>query len=401
MAGDAEDAAPWLDEETVPTLVEGSGGLRPFMAGILVHWLVLRDVPFAKAYAVAREVERRLEGRTRASTREISDAVHGLLGWGRAPSGHPVPSPADIMITGTGDGLPFSKGILSQSLLATAMDPAAAFSVAREIEHELMESAVREMGRRDLRALACRVLRRRTDAETAERYLLWRRYQEPERPVILLLGGTSGVGKTSLALEVARRLGIGRVLSTDSIRQMMRILLSQELVPAIYGSSYDAYKLLPREDGRPPSVIDGFRAQAAAVSVGIRASLDRTVEESSNLAVDGVSIAPGSIDVEAYADRAHVIFLIIAALDENALRNRFVARASGQKRRLPHRYLENLEGILEIQRYLLALAKRHGVPVVDNLSFDASVRLIIGHVMDALRRSEASDASHAGPPRER
>ena len=30
-----------------------------------------------------------------------------------------------------------------------------------------------------------------------------------EKPVIILLGGTTGAGKTSLALEVARRLGIG------------------------------------------------------------------------------------------------------------------------------------------------------------------------------------------------
>jgi 2-phosphoglycerate kinase len=298
------------------------------------------------------------------------------------------PSNPEIVITGSGDGLPFSKGVLSQSLLATALDPAVAFALSREIEGQLAGLGTREISRSDLRNLVCALLRDRLGAETAERYLLWRRYQEPDRPVVILLGGTSGVGKTTLSLEVARRLGIGRVLSTDSIRQIMRILLSPELVPSIYGSSYDAYKLLPRDAGEEVSVIDGFRAQARAVSVGVRASLDRTVAESANLVIDGVSLAPSMVDVAAYEDRAEIVFLVVAALGDDALRRRFVARATDQKRRVADRYLDNLEGILAIQRHLIDSANRYGVPIIDNVGFESSVGLIIEHVMDALRRRE-------------
>jgi len=232
------------------------------------------------------------------------------------------------------------------------------------------------------------VIARRAGAEVAERFLLWRRYQESDLPVAILLGGTSGVGKSSLALEVARRLGIGRVLSTDSIRQIMRLMVSPHLVPAIHGSSYDAWTLLPPSEGRVPSVIEGFTAQASAVSLGIRGSLDRTVEESANLVIDGVSIAPGLIDLESYSDQAQIIFLLIASLDESALESRFVARASDQTKRMAHRYLENLDGILEIQRYLLDQAARYDVPVIDNVAFDASVRAIIDEVLTALQRRE-------------
>lgn len=388
-----DDSAPWLDEDVVPTLVEDASGLRPFMAGYLVHALKLRGVPFAAAYAAATEIRRRIAGRARVSTQELSEAVVEILGDGALRDD----SAADrgIRIIGPGDGLPFSKGVLSQSLLATAIDPSDAFAVAREIEHELIASGVREISRHDLRELACRVLRLRSGDETAGRYLLWRRHQEPERPVVLLLGGSSGVGKSALALEAARRLGIGRVQSTDSIRQMMRILLSQELVPAIYGSSYDAYALLPKQDGRLPSVIEGFRAQASVVSIGIRASLDRTISESANLIIDGVSLVPGMLDLSVYRERANVVFLVIATLDEDALRNRFLSRATGQKQRLPHRYVENLDGILAIQRHLLESAERYRIPVIDNVSFDVSVRLVIDQVMEALRGRESARTPHA------
>lgn len=299
---------------------------------------------------------------------------------------------AEILVGGSSGGLPFSKGLLSQSLLVTAIEMGDATAVARTIERELVAAGVERISRTELRERAAQALARRVGPEAAERYRLWRRYQEPERPVVLLLAGTSGVGKTSLSLEVARRLGIGHVQSTDSIRQILRILLLPELVPAIHASSYDAYRMLPHEAGSPPSVVDGFRAQASAVSVGVRAAIDRTISESANLVIDGVSIVPDLLGLERYDEQAVVIVLLVAKLDEEELRSRFVARGAGQRRRAPHRYLENIEGILEIQRHLLGLAEARGIPVVDNHSFDDSVQAIIGHVMERLLR-----ATEAGP----
>ena len=141
-----------------------------------------------------------------------------------------------VVVRGEGAGAPaapFSKGFLSQSLLAAAIEPNEAFDVAREIEGQLVDRGVTEIQRRDLRRLACETLDRRFGPRVAVRYLVWRRFQDPDKPVILLLGGAAGVGKSSLAQEVAHRLGVPRVVSTDAIRQVMRIMLSQELVPAI------------------------------------------------------------------------------------------------------------------------------------------------------------------------
>ena len=78
------------------------------------------------------------------------------------------------------------------------------------------------MTRDSIRDLAGGILRSHFGEKYERRYLAWRSFQnEDDRPLILLLGGTSGVGKSSLAVEVARRLSIGRVLSTDSIRDVI------------------------------------------------------------------------------------------------------------------------------------------------------------------------------------
>ena len=376
--------------ETARILVEDAGGRRPFMRGIMVHSLVARGVGFEEAYRTANAVREKLEGRDVVQRGELAKAVAAVLdpeAFRGDP--HPPSLPASIQVADEGKpGLPFSKGILSQSLLAAAIDPNDAFDVAREIEAELLRSRVRKVGRHELRRVAYEALGRRIGAQAAERYLVWRKFQEPERPVIVLLGGTSGVGKTSLALEVAHRLGIGRVLSTDSIRQVMRIMLSEELAPAIHASSYEAHQLLQPggSGGLSDPVLEGFHAQAAIVSVGVRAMLDRAVDEGASLVLDGVSLVPGQLDLDAYADRAEVIFLLVAALEEESFRSRFEARAKGQTHRRPHRYIENLDAILKIQERLLELGESKDVPIIDNVSFDRSVVSVTRHITETLRK---------------
>lgn len=388
-AGKAASRANW---ERGRILVDDAGRRRPFMRGIMVHSLMARGVTFEDAFRTANEVRDRVRGRSLVPKAEIAKAVREILGNEPFQEDRRLPLSPDITVTGRGKGLPFSKGILSQSLLAAAIEANDAFDVAREIETELVRRRASSIEGHELREIACQVLSRQLGAHAAERYLVWRRHRDRDQPVMILLGGTSGVGKTSLALEVAYRLGIGRMLSTDSIRQIMRITLSSELVPALYGSSYEAHRMIPADSRGDDPVIEGFRVQAGTVSVGVRASMDRALSENASLVLDGVNLVPGLIDLQAYSERARVIFLIVATLEEEALSERFAARAEHERGRGPHRYLENLDSILGIQDHLLELADRYDVPIVDNVSFDRSVLLIIRHVTEALRESEPIDA---------
>jgi 2-phosphoglycerate kinase len=373
-------------------LVEHESGPRPFMRGILVHSLMARGLSFEDAFGAANATRERLRGRRLVPREALARIVDEVLREGHLleDARPPEVGPA-IRIVGPNGSAPFSKGFLSQSLLAAAIEPNDAFDVAREIEGTLVLRGLKQIDRRELRRLAYQTLERRFGARTAERYLVWRRFQEPDRPVLLLLGGPTGAGKTSLALEVSRRLGIHAVLSTDAIRQIMRLVLSPELVPAIHASSYDAHQAVRTAPGEDP-VIEGFLAQASIVSVGVRAMLDRAVSENTSLILDGVSIVPGLIDLSKYRETAHVIFLVVATLDVAAFRARFEQRAR-ESRRAPHRYLEHMDAILKIQDHFLELAERHAIPIVDNDNADASVLSILKHVCETLRKVEGFDAA--------
>jgi len=91
-----------------------------------------------------------------------------------------------------------------------------------------------------LEELALEVLGEVEGAESTRRLRRLRELQELDLPIILLVGGATGTGKSTVATEAAYRLGITRVTSTDFVRQTMRAFFSAEFMPSIHYSSFEA-----------------------------------------------------------------------------------------------------------------------------------------------------------------
>ena len=377
--------------------VDDGGVKRPFMRGILVRSLTERGISFEHAYDIAEGVWRRVRDRALVTRLELAMLVHELAS-GEEPLEPRTRSRRrtdPLTVLGKDGRWPFNQARLQQSLLAAGVEPLVAFQAAVDIEQELRDRGDAELTRDDIRGLADRMLRRRDGVAAADRYLAWRSYQnEDDRPLILLLGGTSGVGKSSLAVEVARRLGIGRVLSTDSIRDVMRMMLSEELVPTLHVSSFEAHtRLLTRAPEGIDPVIEGFLDQSRTVSVGVRAVIERAIVEGTSTILDGVSLVPGLFDPADWSDRAHIFFLLAADADRESLHSHLVARAHGKGARASERYVRNFSEICTIQEALLERSEAYSVPVVDVHDRDAAALDVVKHVVGHLRRQRAAEAS--------
>ena len=64
--------------------------------------------------------------------------------------------------------------------------------------------------------------------------------------LIILLGGASGTGKSTLASLIGARLGISTVLSSDSIRHIMRNFLLKEENGILFASTYETAKFVKK-----------------------------------------------------------------------------------------------------------------------------------------------------------
>ena len=130
---------------------------------------------------------------------------------------------------GGDEGPPWSKGLMARALAATGLTPTRAYELARRADADMIQRGSLELDLDRLAEVAADVLGEPEGARTMRRLRRLQALQHLELPVVLLVGGATGTGKSTLATEVAHRLGITRVTSTDFIRQTMRAFFSREI----------------------------------------------------------------------------------------------------------------------------------------------------------------------------
>lgn len=280
-------------------------------------------------------------------------------------------------------GLPYSKGILATSILATGLSPDTAYRIAERVEARLRARSVTEVRAAGLRDLTAEVLRDELGEEAAARYLRWQAAQERDRPLIVLIGGTTGVGKSSVATQLASRLGIVRIVSTDAVREVMRGMVSAELLPTLHVSSYrtgEVWDQLVRPD--TDLVLAGFVRQATVVASGVRQLLRRAAVEQSDLIVEGVHLLPGGMELPS-PDEAVVVQLVLVLEDIQAHRSHFLGRRDSSARP-PQRYLDYFNEIRRIQDELVRRARELGIPTVRSYDLDETVAEVTSLVVETL-----------------
>lgn len=282
-------------------------------------------------------------------------------------------------------GLPYSKGMMASSIMATGLSPGKAYRIASDIDEQLRKEGKHSITMDELKSLTLSMLSEKMNPEYALAYQRWSEIGRMQKPVIVLVGGTTGVGKSTIATELAFRLGFNRIVSTDSIREVMRSFFSKELMPQLYNSTFDAYELLryPLSDTEDPVNV-GFRQQSQAVMVGIQAIVERAINERVNMIIEGAHILPGFVKPEDL-ERAFIVPIFIVVNDEEQHRNHFLMREVETMWARPHeKYLKNFDNIRKVQDYIKTLAKANNVPVFSSYNLDNTVSKALQYIMNSI-----------------
>ncbi|MBA3839095.1 MAG: hypothetical protein H0X55_02160 [Thermoleophilaceae bacterium] len=293
----------------------------------------------------------------------------------------------ETVVVSRGGGAPYSKGLMAQSLSAIGLPLERAYELARRVEGRLDALGAERIEAAELSALAEDVLALEEGDAAVSRFRHWRALDHLDRPLVILLAGTAGVGKSTLATMLAHRLGLTRVIATDVIRQVLRAFLSREFMPVVHYSSFEAGAAVA--ESLEDRDVAGFELQAARVGTGVSAIIDRACRERTPLIVEGIHVLPGTLQ-DALGSRCVAVEALLVVEDEDRHRAHFGLRGG---ERPAARYLERFAEIRKLQDHLTERARAAGVPVVDNATIDIALAAVMDLVLSRVGRVSSSTAS--------
>jgi 2-phosphoglycerate kinase len=368
----------------------------PFLRGILIRSLLEAGLDFEEAFKLASRVRDELSDMGEIESRDLRRRVSAMLqrdGLEDALELYRVPAvaPARIQVAGPDGAVSaFSRGKHERDLQASGMKLEKAEQVTAFIFDQLLTAGISSISTQELGYLTYLCLQQEVSKKAAERYLVWSEFQHSARPLVLMICGAVGTGKSTIATEVAHLLDIVRIQSTDMLREVMRMMIPQRLLPVLHTSSFNAWKELPIENkqdrSREQLIADGYRSQVELLAVACEAVLQRAAEESVPIILEGVHAHPDLLKRAPQDSNAIVAHVTLAVLRSKELKARLRGRGTLVPQRRAKRYLNKFESIWTLQSFLLSEADRCEVPIITNQDKDRAVLQIVLHVNQELAR---------------
>lgn len=366
----------------------------PFLRGILTRSLQNAGVPFDDAYQVASDVRRELDDIDEISTSDLRDIIvrhlqelpfRDALEQYQAQ----LRSPALVLVRDAeGDAEPFSRRQLQQQLESCCLSSEDAAGITRVVYDRLLQEEKTEISSDQLAALTHECMQQEVGVDCAHRYLVWLDFARSGRPLLLLIGGAAATGKSTISTEMASSLEIVRTQSTDMLRQVMRMMIPERLMPVLHTSSFNAWSTLsggPRDRmNKDALLIDGYLQQAKLIHVACEAVIQRSLQERVSLVLEGVHVLPSLQEMMPEGSDAVVVPIMLAVLKRDHLMRHIKGRGTNTPQRRSERYLDNFEDIWRLQSFILSEADRAGTPIVVNSSKESTIRELMRIIGDKL-----------------
>lgn len=160
---------------------------------------------------------------------------------------------------------------------------------------------------------------------------------------VILIGGTAGVGKTTLAREICYNLFIDHRLGTGFIREIIRSQTDQKSNPHLFNYTFGT------EDP-----IKNYKEQCNSLYSSITACIKRARLEGTSLVIEGNHLLPSL-----YKNQADK-FIILDIQDFNDHRNRIVGKSHTNREISDYDFSK----VRKIQKYIIADANKSGIPII-------------------------------------
>ncbi len=296
-----------------------------------------------------------------------------------------------LLIRTGGITAPFSPTTLARTFRLAGMPLDRALDAAAAVERTLTspgEVPTRptahgdEVDVENLIEIASLLLAESGEYETMRRLRVRWWIRRRHQPFVLAVGGTSGVGKSTVSQAAAAALGIDTVLSTDMVRAILRVTMHPELIPALSESSFSAQRMF-RSNLAGNSLLAAFEQQASIVASASLGLIRRSLKEGQQVVINGVHVVPGLVAIpEDWSVFGYVLTIGDPAEHERRFRQRF----DTFNRDADHA-LARMAAIRELDEYIVAHSRAAGAQVIESTTFEETVSALVGAMAQDIDRT--------------
>jgi 2-phosphoglycerate kinase len=277
---------------------------------------------------------------------------------------------------------PLTKGQLARILETCGVPPNLSGALAVRVLCEVVKQRRAKISASRLMRLVTAQLAPDVGVSVLRRFRAWMAFKRSRLPLVVLIGGTSGTGKSTVAAQCSLHLDIHRTQSTDILREALRGLISADDAPELHRSSFQSAATGATD---PALVRQGFLDQADWLSGAVDGVVQRSIKERSSTIVEGVHILPGTH--RRYLDAPAVVVPVLLAVPQSeSLKTRYTQRERGAPDRPGGSYLRHFGAIWDLQRFLVQRAKQHRVPVLVNARPERTLLQLLEVIADAVEK---------------
>jgi len=187
------------------------------------------------------------------------------------------------------------------------------------------------------------------------------------KPRLLVITGSSGVGKSTLSARAAASLGFSKSASTDTIREALRTQFDADELPALHRSSFES---------AGSGVVEDWHETVKVLSEGVAAVVRRASMKGSDLLLEGVHLIPGAQILNDWRGAGGIACGVVLYVEEGGRHQRFIMRRERHNNRGLAHYLDNLDRIREIQNEMVSNGRDAGWLVMAASAQDDPVGMV-------------------------
>ncbi|MFX0044638.1 MAG: hypothetical protein ACFE8Z_02200 [Candidatus Hermodarchaeota archaeon] len=287
-----------------------------------------------------------------------------------------------------GAEMPYPMTALKGRLRLSGLSVLEANKTMMELERHFSSSG--EIPTHEVLVETCRQLIESSGANIIENFDTLAQYDTLRRstdiqPIVVVLEGASATGKSMLALDLIANLAATRIISTDTVRQILRGLHTPEQHPELYCHTYQAHEHRQSGPKDLPSMVRGFLAQCELIRPTVTESVRRVLEEGADAIVEGVHMVPGD-----FQDLGAGVLEVLVNPRSDLHKTMFLAKYGTSGLKTVSDDIEDREREFEatrlIQEFMLKCATDNDVDTITLVDYEEAAKGLRVLAMDHIRR---------------